>query len=85
MTDISIDAEVRLGGTGGGRFGIRIDGTDVRVSAGAEQHGGSQGDALLLADVLSGRGPEIGEVLDVDSTLAGTLSHLRAFFRTPVD
>jgi uncharacterized protein (TIGR03083 family) len=85
FTGVSLDREVRLGGTGGGRFRTRIDGTDVRISADAEQRGGSQGDAPIVADVLSGRGPELVEVLDIDSTLAGTLSHLREFFRTPVE
>jgi uncharacterized protein (TIGR03083 family) len=83
--ELPVDTELLLDGVGGGTFTLEVDGGDAVVRAVPTRPAGapSHGDAVVVADALSGRGPEIGEVLDVEPDLVATLSHLRAFLLTP--
>ena len=82
---LPLDTELRLDGIGGGTFALRVDGGDAIVRAVPTRAAGAQshGSAVVVADALSGRGAEVGDVLDVDAELVARLSHLRAFLLTP--
>ena len=83
--ELPVDTELRLDGVGGGTFSLRVEGGEslVHASPGATAGAPSQGEAVVVADALSGRGAEVGDVLDADADLVATLSHLRAFLLTP--
>lgn len=82
---LPLDTELRLDGVGGGTFALRVDGVDafVRAEPTRAADAPSHGDAVVVADALTGRGAEIAEVLDADADLVDALSHLRAFLLTP--
>lgn len=80
-----VETALVLDGTGGGTFGLHVDGADVRVVAETRSSasGAAQGNSLAVVDALSGRGPELAKVLDGPAEVVATLSHLRAFLLTP--
>jgi uncharacterized protein (TIGR03083 family) len=82
---LPLDTELLLDGVGGGTFSLRIADGEALVCAVPVRAAGasSQGEAVVVADALSGRGAEVGDVLDVDADLVTTLSHLRAFLLSP--
>jgi uncharacterized protein (TIGR03083 family) len=82
---LPLDTELRLDGVGGGTFALRVEDGEALVRAVPARGAGSssQGEAVVVADALSGRGAEVGDVLAVDADLVTTLSHLRAFLLTP--
>ena len=82
---LPLDTELRLDGVGGGTFTLGVEDGEALVRAVPTRTAGvpSHGHAVVVADALSGRGAEIGDVLDVDADLVATLSHLRAFLLTP--
>jgi hypothetical protein len=82
--ELPLDTELRLDGVGGGTFSLRVEGGESLVHATQARATGapSRGEAVVVADALSGRGAEVGDVLDVDAELVAALSHLRAFLLT---
>lgn len=72
---------VALSGVGGGTYELALDGTAVVLTADAARASESGPDAVMVADILTGRGGSVVELLGDD---AKPLAIVGDFFNTPV-
>jgi Mycothiol maleylpyruvate isomerase N-terminal domain len=78
---VPFEATLVLSGAGSGRYQVTADGLDVTVDVTARLSSSSQGDAAAVTDALAGRGPRLGEVLDVTAEVVAVLSEVGSFLR----
>jgi hypothetical protein len=82
MAGAELDEELTVGGTGAGRYRVRVAPEEVSVGV-APPDSDSRIDAGALADALSGRGDDVASVCGRRDAATDALSTLRAFFLTP--